>query len=397
MNCKIKHSFVEVRISPPNPNLDSQGCMKLKSMFMFCLMLVLVSTTPAQDWSSFWTSYAARFMDNQVRVIDHDSGDRTTSEGQAYGMFFALVANDRSHFDGLLHWTEQNLAGGDLAENLPAWLWGRGANSQWGVLDKNSAADADLWMAYTLLEAGEAWNDPGYTKIGSALAHHIATGEVVEVPGFGTFLAPGHTGFKHRSAYRLNASYVPLQLILRLEQLIPDGPWGKIAAMVPAMVQESAPHGFVSDWTDFNTDPGLKPAPTVGSYDAIRVYLWAGMLDESTSHRNALLKSLSGMENYLRSNATPPAKVLPDGTIKDPKGPVGFSAALLPYADALHDPQVQDQLMSRVRSEFNAQTGLLGAQPKYYDQNLALFGLGFAQREFWFGPRGALKLKWHSE
>ena len=70
-------------------------------------------------------------MDSQVQVIDHDADDRTTSEGQAYGMFFALVANDRSQFDRILHWTEQNLADGDLSAHLPAWLWGRSQNNQW--------------------------------------------------------------------------------------------------------------------------------------------------------------------------------------------------------------------------------------------------------------------------
>ena len=336
-------------------------------------------------------------MDNQVRVIDHDAGDRTTSEGQAYGMFFALVANDRSRFDGLLRWTEQNLAAGDLSAHLPAWLWGHGANNQWGVLDKNSASDADIWMAYTLLEAGRAWNEPRYTKIGSALAHQIAAQEVVEVPSLGMIVAPGPTGFQHGTSYRLNASYVPLQLILRLGQLMPEGPWGKVAATVPKLVSDSAPHGFVSDWTEFKTEAGLQAAPTIGSYDAIRVYLWAGMLDRTTEDREALLKSLSGMVNYLQANAIPPAKVRPDRTIEDPKGPVGFSAALLPYAEALNAEQIQNQQTARVQSELKPQTGLLGVPPRYYDQNLALFGLGFLQRQFRFDSKGALILKWKSD
>ena len=53
--------------------------------------------------------------------------------------------------------------------------------------------------------------------------------------------------------------------------------------------------------------------------------------------------------------------------------------------------------MSRVRSELKPQTGLFGAPPKYYDQNLALFGLGFSQRQFWFGANGALELSWKSK
>jgi endoglucanase len=163
------------------------------------------------------------------------------------------------------------------------------------------------------------------------------------------------------------------------------------------MVSESAPHGFVSDWTDFKTVPTLQATPTVGSYDAIRVYLWAGMLDKSTPNRDTLLKSISGMANYLHTNAIPPAKVGPNGNIEDPKGPVGFSAALLPYAAALHEDQIENQQMSRVRSELKPQTGLFGAPALYYDQNLVLFGLGFSQQQFWFSADGQLKLKWKSD
>ena len=368
--------------------------MRLKSILALCLIAVFQASCAAQDWSSLWRSYVAGFMDNQVRVIDHDAGNRTTSEGQAYGMFFALVANDRSHFDGLLRWTEQNLAEGDLSTHLPAWLWGHEANNQWGVLDHNSASDADLWMAYTLLEAGKAWNEPRYTKIGLALARLIAEEEVGQVPDLGTTVMPGPTGFQHGGTYRLNASYIPLQLILGLSHFVPHGPWGKVATSVPIVVSESAPHGFVSDWTDFKTVPELQATPGIGSYDAIRVYLWAGMLDAATPNRDSLLKSLSGMANYLHTNARPPAKVRPDGSIEDPNGPVGFSAALLPYAAALHEEQIQNQLMSQVQSQLKPQTGLFGTPARYYDQNLALFGLGFLQQQFSFDSEGALKLKW---
>jgi endoglucanase len=367
---------------------------QMKATLTLLLALLLPSTCVAQDWPSLWKSYVAGFMDNQARVIDHSEGDRTTSEGQAYGMFFALVANDHSQFDALLHWTEQNLAQGDLTAHLPAWLWGRAANHQWRVLDNNSAADADIWMTYSLLEAGEAWNEPRYTKLGLALAHQIATDEVVQVPGFGTMVAPGPIGFQHGNTYRFNASYVPLQLILGLAHFAPDGPWNNVAAAIPTLIKDSAPHGFVSDWTDITTGNALQVSPTVGSYDAIRVYLWSGMLDSATPYRDSILNSIGAMAAYLQKNPEPPAKVGPGGNIEDPNGPVGFSAAMLPYVAALGDDQIRNQQMSRVQSEYKSQTGLLGNPARYYDQNLALFSLGFEQHQFWFDANGLLRLQW---
>jgi len=371
--------------------------MRLKCILTLFLAVLVHARGSAQDWQSLWKSYNAGFMDNQVRVIDHTEGERTTSEGQAYAMFFSLVANDQARFDGLLHWTEQNLADGDLSTHLPAWLWGRKSNNEWGVVDSNSASDADLWMAYTLLEAGKAWNDARYTKLGSDLAHMIAMREVGQVPGLGVTLLPAATGFRpeetHSNSYRLNASYLPLQVVLGVGHLAPGGPWQKVADSIPALVRDSAPHGFASDWIDFKTDGDPQPSP-VCSYDAIRVYLWAGMLDAKTPGRDAILDSLPGMANYLRTNSVPPAKVGLDGSVQDPKGPPGFSAVLIPYAAALGDNQLRDQQLSRVQSSQNSQTGLLGNPPRYYDQNLALFALGWMQHEFSFDSEGALQLKW---
>jgi endoglucanase len=366
--------------------------LRLK-LFLNSLLMVMASICCAADDWPLWKSYTARFMDNQVRVIDHDAGDRTTSEAQAYAMFFALVADDRSRFDGLLRWTEQNLASGDLSTHLPAWLWGRKTSGQWGVVDTNSASDADVWMAYTLLEAGEAWNESRYTRLGTSLAKRIATEEVAEIPAVGFVLLPAPKGFQHRDSYRLNASYVPLQLLLRLGRALPDGPWQQIAASVPTVVKDSAPHGFAMDWTEFKQGDAAAPS-SIGSYDAIRVYLWAGMLDPGTPERENLLKALSGMAKCLHSTAVPPAKVKPDGTIEDPNGPVGFSAALLPYLSAIGETALRDHQMDRVRSQFDSKTGLYGNPAKYYDQNLLLFALGSAERRFWFDSQGRLKTSW---
>jgi len=368
--------------------------MKLSLLFVFVMAAGAQAACGSDVWPSVWKNYADRFMDEQVRVIDHDADDRTTSEAQAYAMFFALVANDRSRFDRLLGWAERNLGSGDLERSLPAWLWGRGANAQWGVLDPNSASDADLWMAYTLIEAGRAWNESRYETLGRALANRIATDEIVELPTFGSVLLPGAKGFQRADVYRLNPSYLPLQIFVRLAQLDPGGPWQHVADRIPALVKNSAPGGFATDWVEFSPPDGFTPS-AVGSFDAIRVYLWAGLLDHATPGREQILEALPGMAARLRTNPVPPAKVSAAGGVADPNGPIGFSAAVLPYLAALGEARLVDQQMSRLQSAADARTGLYGTPARYYDQNLALFAIGAIERRFWFDAGGALVTPWH--
>ena len=106
-----------------------RGVMVLGVMMAACLE---GGCRTEQGWP-LWESYTRSALDSTGRIVDHSAGDRTTSEGQAYGMFFALVANDHARFVKLLSWTQDNLAGGDLAARLPAWSWGK--SSGWKLED----------------------------------------------------------------------------------------------------------------------------------------------------------------------------------------------------------------------------------------------------------------------
>src|SRR5579864_5445347 len=114
-----------------------------------------------------WQAFKRLYLTPDGRVVDASTPQAlTVSEGQAYGLTFALIAKDAQGFARILDWTRDNLAGGSLERTLPAWKWGRDDNGQWTVLDRNSATDADLWMAYALIEAGELWHNPDYTHLG---------------------------------------------------------------------------------------------------------------------------------------------------------------------------------------------------------------------------------------
>src|SRR5688572_12761632 len=86
---------------------DFSGNMTTRSMTLVALMSLSLLTAAlvsgaGPSWQPLYEAYARHFLDRQIRVIDRDAADRTTSEAQAYAMFFALVANDRPRFDALL-------------------------------------------------------------------------------------------------------------------------------------------------------------------------------------------------------------------------------------------------------------------------------------------------------
>jgi endoglucanase len=378
-----------------------------KPSLLFVLILPLCPTGGCKEGAwTLWNAYQARFIDSQGRVIDHTGGDRTTSEGQAYAMFFALVDNDRPAFDRIFSWTQANLAGNDLSTHLPSWLWGRAPDGQWKTIDPNPASDADVWMAYDLIEAGRLWNAPSYTSTGRALMSLISQREVANLNGFGPMLLPGPSGFQHNQITTLNPSYMPLFIFQRFAAVDPAGPWQQIALNIPRMLAGSARNGYAMDWITYIPGDGFYPAPPMstgnadsnvpgGSYDAIRVYLWAGMLDGTGSIRAQVLSAIPGMSTYLADHDAPPEKVSDQGIPLAQDGPVGFSAAVLPYLRAFPDSsRVSARQTVRIGRMRDAATGLYGKDLAYYDQNLALFATGFIDARFRFGSGGELNVEW---
>ncbi len=382
------------------------GLVGLFACVLLALGVGLAGCDAQQPWP-LWEAYSRRFLDDQGRVIDRTAGDRTTSEGQGYAMFFALVDNDRPRFDKLLKWTEENLAQGDLTTHLPAWEWGRSESGAWQTIDANSAADADLWMAYTLLEAGRLWHDPRYDGLGRMVAAQIAKNEVVLVPGLGTMVEPGPRGFHPEpDTFILNPSYLPLPLLTRLARELPQGPWAAVAASLPTLMGAANGGGFVMDWVTAGANgvhpvgppaeqaSGRRESQAGGSYDAIRVYLWVGIANPATPGERELLESLPGMANYLKTPGAPPLEVDAKGAVVRPDGPVGFSAAVQPYLLAEGAKEAARVQSDRLRALRDPSSGLYGEPPTYYDQNLALFSTGWSERRYRFEPDGRLVVRW---
>jgi endoglucanase len=372
--------------------------MRPKAIVLWVILWCAISSSCAAAGSSSgwpeWDAFVGRFVQADGRVIDVTFERKSTSEGQSYGLFFALVANQRGQFDTLLKWTSDNLAKGQLGDRLPAWLWGSRADGSWGVKDENSASDSDLWIAYTLLEAARLWQAPDYAATGRKLLAQIRRHHIARAGSAGPVLLPGYGFTLDKGRFRLNPSYLPEFMFRYLAATDPDGPWQSVwdgyVRMAPQVFSAGvAPDLFVVDSTGkVMADTEREPS---GSYDAIRVYLWAGM---SGPDSQELVKLLSTYAVLVRKLGAPPEKVNPltGVAVKSNYSPIGYSGAVLPFLSALGDKPALDQQRDRLHAA--ALRARRGEPTNYYDQVLILYGKGWLDGQYRFDGQGRLQPKW---
>jgi endoglucanase len=261
-------------------------------------------------------------------------------------------------------------------------------------------------MAYDLIEAGRLWRDPHYDRLGMAIAARVAQQEAAFVPGLGTTLLPGTTGFHpDDTTWILNPSYIQPSVLARLVKVMPIGPWVAILNSLDPILAQSSGAGFAMDWVSAGT--GVRPSTTpaqraagelaavpLGSFDAIRVYLWMGIADQATLGVRGSFARVRGMAEYLKTHPLPPQQVDAQGRVINPNGPPGFSAAVIPYLHALGMAAQEKAQMDRLASTKDIASGLYGKTANYYDQNLALFSAGWIEGRYRFDREGKLRVKW---
>jgi len=157
------------------------------------------------------------------------------------------------------------------------------------------------------------------------------------------------------------------------------------------MMLRTSRHGFVPDWIIYDVAADFLPDRKYaarGGYDAIRVYLWAGMLHEDEPYRPLLLNLLRPMAERVKLAGKPPRTVDTESGVPKDFGPAGFSAALMPLLKSLHYVQALADARKHVAEVFDH-------PDYYYDQVLALFALGWMEGRYRFGPSGQLQPEWN--
>jgi len=122
-------------------------------------------------------TFLKRYVDRDGRVVRHDEGGDTVSEGQAYALLVGVATGARRRFARVWRWTRRNL---QREDGLLSWHWRDGK-----VVDRQPAADADLDAARALTLAAHRFDRPGYARA----ARRIVRGLRRHVIADGTLLA----------------------------------------------------------------------------------------------------------------------------------------------------------------------------------------------------------------
>jgi len=211
---------------------------------------------------------------------------------------------------------------------------------------------------------------------------------VADIPGLGTMLLPAPKGFVDDGQFRLNPSYVPPQVVARLAHGFGE-PWSQMYRNVPRLLIETSPHGLAPNWTRWVAQEGFKPAndqERTGSYDAIRVYLWVGMLDSQATDAQTLKDHFRAIGRFVDAQGyvTETINVMTGTAEGNSTAGPGFSAALLPL---LQKSSIGPRLFNAVDSPREQPLG-------YYNQMLTLFGKGWFEGRFQFDKDGRLEPSW---
>jgi endoglucanase len=230
------------------------------------------------DSTSFrdeWCSFKSRFLSADGRIIDTGNRGVSHSEGQGWGLLFAVAAQDRAGFDLMLSWTARVLR--RSSDTLHAWRYV--PNDRPPVQDINNALDGDMFIAAALSRAGRLWGRPDHLQAAAAVARDILRLLVRPVDRF-MVLLPGIDGFERADAVVVNLSYYAFPMMSELAEIVPSRLWDRLQRDGRTLIEQGrfGRWSLPPDWLQIGREnAALAPAPNWPprfSYDAVRVPLW---------------------------------------------------------------------------------------------------------------------------
>jgi endoglucanase len=330
----------------------------IKAVLLLFVALSLVQCSGNHKESSVfgqsWNVFKKRFADHG-RIIDTANQDISHSEGQGYGMLFAVFADDKKAFAQLWAWTRSLLQRDD---HLFRWKYSPcPTKNQACIDDNNNATDGDILIAWALLEAAERWNMPEYRTQALSIVDSIESKLIRHQFGY-SLLLPGEYGFDdNASRLQINLSYWVFPALIKFEQVTGRPVWRALIDSGETLIAK-AQFGrwkLTPDWVmisddGFDFDGALSQEY---GYNACRVPIYLVLGDSESSQL---------LQPYLKFWSRPmvPATVnLENGTVAT----YGYSAGMQAIAKATK---------AKVNQEESPKLPTINAETDYYSASLIL-------------------------
>jgi endoglucanase len=308
------------------------------------------------------TALANHFLDTYVRasgeVVRTDQGGDVVSEGEAYAL---LLADDTGRNDiarSVWQWTSAHL---QRPDGLVSWH----ADGTGHVLDPQSASDADVLLAYGLLN----YKGPDRTTLttaGTRLAGAVLAHETTTVGGVVTLVAgPWATG-----SATVDPSYWMPSVFRALATATHDSRWQALADGSVRLLDQLTQHGSTlpPDWAHVVAGkltamgaPGTSDQPRY-SLDAARVPVWLAIDCSSSGGPGLAAKWWS----RLRTDPAALARSLDGAVVDGTQVPLPQVAAAAAAHAAGND--------AATRTNLAAADKLAAANPTYYGDAWAALG-----------------------
>jgi endoglucanase len=220
------------------------------------LVLALVAVLAGCGHDSERSGFLDRYVDGDGRVVRHDQGGDTVSEGQAYAMLLSVASGDRERFARVWDWTRAHLRRPD---GLLAWRWEHGR-----VVQDEPAADADLDAARALALAADRFGESSYRDASRSLVRAIVRDETTWAADRPVLVA----GRWARSEAVVNPSYWSPRAFQELG-------FPKVADSSRKLADRLTESGLPPDWARVQPYGVVPSGPPSGgdaaySYDAVR-------------------------------------------------------------------------------------------------------------------------------
>lgn len=326
--------------------------------------------------------YRREFISKNGRVMDPERDDITVSEGQSYILYRAVSRNDAKTFDLTYGWTKKHL---QRKDKLFSWIWGKDKNGIYKVLDNNSAADADVHIAFALIAAYERWGNKKYFKEAIPIVNSIWVNETKKIGKY-RVLMPGFIQTRVEPI-EINPSYFHPYAFKFFKKYDKWHDWNQLIDSSYYYIMESSAKtktGLPPNWFLIkNGEIVLENNQRSDfSYDAIRIfkkYYWDYIRTDDKRDLDILVKSKFFIKKWKESKKLY-TNYKADGSLRDFNEFTG-AIALLILPISIYDSKVAAEIFRNEIDPYLFNKNNWTIRKDYYIKNLLWYGCHFYFRD----------------